>query len=530
MTLTQGLPYPPGNKEKVGYYNGLTDKPKLVARTSSTPFVPHGPYGDTREFRGDSIHREPIEDHEITSVYSRDFARAIITALGAFPWHRFYPIRLGDYMSRRPPVVFIIETLSDLEPWETSIEAALACRTVIRSLGITDVEVEIQQVSEIQYAATKELDAFIDDLKCPANASLISNPPTELEDIVDNVRPFSSQIRYQIDNPKLAKAGTMGLHLRLGDADVSYGLTCRHAVLDSPSRPLGDGEYNNSGDKTVGIRQVNPLTARELTVCSQREEKYWRRMHRELEMKIKEWDERHSTTEETAKETAEAKETPRPTSEERERLSVLDTIVSQATKATSLTQAALDRSRIIGHVAYAPSPGIFPRGHFADWALVELDTAVFAAQPTNMVYINRSEFDDMRDRGIGSFGIGLSRSRHRRYLLDAEIPRLLNRLDDDGFLRISGVLPTPTDGTTSSFAVGTRGMATSKIAFGVTNEILAVRRDFTGDDGLTIVWEWIIFGGERIQVTDSVLAEIRGLQFGVTLVGLLAWLPEVLHW
>lgn len=59
------------------------------------------------------------------------------------------------------PVVLVIETLTDSEPWEKSIEVALSCRKVIRLMGITDVEVEIQQVTQVPFA-NKELDAFID--------------------------------------------------------------------------------------------------------------------------------------------------------------------------------------------------------------------------------------------------------------------------------------------------------------------------------------------------------------------------------
>ena len=62
--------------------------------------------------------------------------------------------------------------------------------------------------------------------------------------------------------------------------------------------------------------------------------------------------------------------------------------LSQVTKAASLWLSALDQSRIIGHMACAPSQAKSSRGYLLDWALVELDMANdVASQPTIKVYI-----------------------------------------------------------------------------------------------------------------------------------------------
>ncbi|KAK4075171.1 uncharacterized protein Triagg1_4835 [Trichoderma aggressivum f. europaeum] len=154
-------PYSPGEQEKAEYYDGLRNQPRLIARTSATLFVPNSSR-DTYYFDKHYKQREPITCHEIITKYSQAFAAGIISILGDYPWHRFYLIRIKDEMVMGRPVVFVIETLTDSESWEESIEVALSYRNAIRSMGIADVEVEIQQVTQEPFATTKELDAFID--------------------------------------------------------------------------------------------------------------------------------------------------------------------------------------------------------------------------------------------------------------------------------------------------------------------------------------------------------------------------------
>lgn len=118
-------PYPPGEQEKAEYYDGLRNQPRLIARTSATPFVPNSTR-DTYQFDKHYKHREPLTCHDIITKYTQAFAVDIISTLGDYPWHRFYPIRINDEMVMGSPVVFVIETLTDSEPWETSIEVALS--------------------------------------------------------------------------------------------------------------------------------------------------------------------------------------------------------------------------------------------------------------------------------------------------------------------------------------------------------------------------------------------------------------------
>ncbi|KAL7792738.1 hypothetical protein V8C43DRAFT_315278 [Trichoderma afarasin] len=407
-------PYPPGEQEKAEYYDGLRNQPRLIARTSATPFVPNSTR-DTYHFDKHYKQREPLTCHDIITKYGQAFAVDIISTLGDYPWHRFYPIRINDEMGIRRPVVFVIETLADSEPWETSIEVAPSCRNVIRLMGITDIEVEIQQVTQVPFA-NKELDAFIDIVSKAA----ASTPSMEA---VENVLPFSSHIGYEIHNIKSDKSGTMGLHLRLGDEGAHYDLT----------------------------------------------------------KKIYEWDKRYSTTEETA----EARKSRCPTSEERERLPRFGSLSSQVTEAASLILPMLHESRIIGHVAYAPSYAKSSRGLLLDWSLVRLDTATnFAARRTNKLYIGHKQAESRDDQ------ILVKNAKGRRQSLFREPSKLSDHISDDGFLQITGVVPTPKDGNAARLPVGIRTMW-SGLKFGMTNEILAVRRDSTG--GKLVVWEWIVF-------------------------------------
>ncbi|KAK4061338.1 hypothetical protein Trihar35433_9665 [Trichoderma harzianum] len=476
-------PYPPGEQEKAEYYDGLRNQPRLIARTSATPFVPNSTR-DTYHFDKHYKKREPLTCHDIITKYSQAFAVDIISTLGDYPWHRFYPIRINDEMDIRRPVVFVIETLTDSEPWETSIEVALSCRNVIRLIGITDIEVEIQQVTQVPFA-NKELDAFIDiaSKAAASTPSMVGEKANQLllQEAVENVLPFSSHIGYEIHNIKSDKSGTMGLHLRLGDEGAHYGLTCRHVVLEGPSNPSVDINVDISGDKTTLVRQLTQRTAVSLVNDGVGLEDYCRKMYRDLTKKIYEWDKGYSTTEETA----EARKSRCPTSEERERLPRLGSLLSQVTEAASLILPMLHESRIIGHVAYAPSYAKSSRGLLLDWSLVKLDTANdFAAQRTNKVYIGHEEAE-RRDRQVF-----VKDAKGRRQSLFRESSKLSDHISDDGFLQITGVVPTPKDGNAARLPVGIRSMR-SGLNFGMTNEILAVRRDSTG--GKLVVWEWIVF-------------------------------------
>ncbi|KKO98314.1 hypothetical protein THAR02_09578 [Trichoderma harzianum] len=351
-------------------------------------------------------------------------------------------------------VVLVIETLTDSEPWETSIEVALSCRKVIRLMGITDVEVEIQQVTQVPFA-NKELDAFI-DIASKAAAST----------------PSMSD-----------KSGTMGLHLRLGDESAHYGLTCRHVVLEGSSNPSVDINIDISGDKTTLIRQLTPRTAASLVDYGVGLEDFCRKMYQDLAKKIYEWDKGCSTTEETA----EARKSRCPTSEERERLPRLGRLSSQVTEAASLILPMLNESRIIGYVAYAPSYAESSRGLLLDWSLVRLDTANDSvARRTNKVYIGHKQAESDDDQVL------VKGAKGRRQSLFREASKLSDHISDDGFLQITGVVPTPTGGQAARLPVGMRGK-TSGLTFGMTNEILAVRRDSTGGntegDSGTAVWD-----------------------------------------
>ncbi|KAL6816724.1 hypothetical protein V8C40DRAFT_281883 [Trichoderma camerunense] len=476
-------PYPPGEQEKAEYYDGLRNQPRLIARTSATPFVPNSTR-DTYQFDKHFKQREPLTCQDIITKYSQAFAVDIISILGDYPWHRFYPIRINDGMDMGSPVVFVIETLTDSEPWETSIEVALSCRKAIRLMGITDVEVEIQQVTQVPFA-NKELDAFIDitSKAAASTPSMVGEKANQLllQEAVENVLPFSSHIGYEIHNIKSDKLGTMGLHLRLGDEGAHYGLTCRHVVLEGPSDPSVDINVDISGDKTTLVRQLTQRTAVSLVNDGVGLEDYCRKMYRDLTKKIHEWDKGYSTTEETA----EARKSRCPTSEERERLPRFGSLSSQVTEAASLILPMLHESRIVGHVAYAPSYANSSRGLLLDWSLVRLDTAnEFAARCTNKVYIGHKQAESRDDQ------ILVKDAKGRRQSLFREPSKLSDHISDDGFLQITGVVPTPKDGNAARLPVGIRSMG-SGLKFGMTNEILAVRRDSTG--GKLVVWEWIVF-------------------------------------
>ncbi|KAL7931723.1 hypothetical protein V8C35DRAFT_282376 [Trichoderma chlorosporum] len=260
MSLPAALPYPPGDQEKAEYYDGLRDCPKLVARTSATPFVPNE-IRDRYMFSKHYKQRKPIRNHGLIAVYNRSFAADIISNLGDYPWHRFYPIRMHDDLAGEKPVLFIIEVLCESEPWETSIRVALACRNVIRSMGITDVEIEIQQVTETQFAVNKEVDVFTET----THAAIIKEENRDfrgiLQKIHNNIYDFSSRIGCEIKNPKFKKAGSLGLHLKLGDESPLYGLTCRHVVFEDINLPSADFNIDVSGDKSALIQQLSQSTA-----------------------------------------------------------------------------------------------------------------------------------------------------------------------------------------------------------------------------------------------------------------------------
>lgn len=149
-TTTTTPPVPPSPEEQRGYYYGLLSWPRLVARSSTTPWVRKrdGEY-TLRKSLGLVGRNHPIIDQWID--YTGPLRQHINAILRGIDWTDLDLLRIGydrSYWTREEfeqPVTLMITVRKDSTSWVHAYAVAMACRAVIVECGIHDVHVEVRQ-------------------------------------------------------------------------------------------------------------------------------------------------------------------------------------------------------------------------------------------------------------------------------------------------------------------------------------------------------------------------------------------------
>ncbi|KAF2995435.1 hypothetical protein E8E14_002992 [Neopestalotiopsis sp. 37M] len=231
-------PYEPNIDERDNYYLGFSGRPRLIARTGGdrwSKLLEYSPYYIPNGSRQIEKSLAVISDPETISKWSRDLDQSLMKALNQFIWTRFFPIRIGlvDPEQRRgwrkkicnlSTVLLIAVEKGSLE-WQQGIQIALECRTLLKSYGIDNIEVEICEGSHSRQVACTRLETQIET---QIERGLSQQDKDTNEVVLNMLVPTGYPIAY-LDG--IAGQGTVGLHIRLEGKDSKfYGLTCRHVV------------------------------------------------------------------------------------------------------------------------------------------------------------------------------------------------------------------------------------------------------------------------------------------------------------
>ncbi|UPK99345.1 hypothetical protein LCI18_010280 [Fusarium solani-melongenae] len=150
ITKPTTSPVPPSPEEQRVYYFGLISRPRLVARSSTTPWVRKY---DRESTLGKSIglvgRNHPMIDLWIDST--SPLRQNINAILRGIDWTALEFLRIGydtTYWTREEfeqPVTLMITVRKDSTSWTHAYAVVMACRAVIVECGIHDVHVEVKQ-------------------------------------------------------------------------------------------------------------------------------------------------------------------------------------------------------------------------------------------------------------------------------------------------------------------------------------------------------------------------------------------------
>ncbi|KAI0095723.1 hypothetical protein GGR51DRAFT_553863 [Nemania sp. FL0031] len=377
---SQPEPYKPDDRERDGYFYGLAGRPRLIARTSTNHWTE--PQHIRETWVGDVVCKtpkeySPVRDEELIAKWENDLSAAIIKALKGCSWNYFFPIRIGlkrIYSQPRsePPTVLLVAVEKDSLQWERGIAIALACRKILQTFEISNVEVEIREGRCESQVMSKEFEAQIDNDRWE-----------ELEGTNELALPMMSFSGYPIGYLEDIKGqGTVGLHLTLlkdGAPTKLYALTCRHVVdnkrPDHQSYTLSEGprQYHVQANHTGFLKFLEGL------------ERYQESLESEIKPeldRIKAWENWYQFD---------------PTMEHRRPNELFLKDLAARQDRAAYNRRVMEHAekleekdtRKIGHLAYHPSLQVssLRPGYLKDWALVELDPDKFADQPENKVFV-----------------------------------------------------------------------------------------------------------------------------------------------
>lgn len=210
-------PYPPGDSEAASYYYGISSCPRLVARTSSDPFVLRIRMQHPVPKRFD-----PVGSHKIVSLWnnSRPLRTQILEVVEELQWNVIDILRLGYEPGDKEvllPVTMLISVDSGSADWSIAIRVALRCREILCRHRV-EIEVEIKE-SRIFPAVGHRL--TLDPMEAPEEATIY----------------YSEMIGISIATVKDPEIeGIKGVYLCLKDSGNIRSLTCRYVIFrDGPN-------------------------------------------------------------------------------------------------------------------------------------------------------------------------------------------------------------------------------------------------------------------------------------------------------
>ncbi|KAF5989514.1 hypothetical protein FBULB1_800 [Fusarium bulbicola] len=256
----------PSERERRMYYHGLPSGPKLIARSSTTPWNQPREWPDRKRLYVATGHaiQQPWNDP------NGSLQRLIIATLDGIDWTAIDILRIGyesigDDYRRVPerPVTMLISVSTNSTTFQEAEAAIVACKRILAQFNLDDVEVEIKE-SIVTTAASS-----------PSSAP--SDPTADRDPRRLHPGPFDNDIKYRylrdiseyIGTPmgtpfplRHYKEGSKGIYLHDSNG-TAYVLTCRHVLF--PPKDIDEYRYEDVHGTTdvlqPGGNSLNKLSA-----------------------------------------------------------------------------------------------------------------------------------------------------------------------------------------------------------------------------------------------------------------------------
>ncbi|KAH7216865.1 uncharacterized protein BKA55DRAFT_717775 [Fusarium redolens] len=219
----------PSNRERRMYYYGLPSGPRLVARSSTTPWSQPREWPERKKLGVATGHKiqQPWNDLQ------GSLQQLIINTLSGIDWTAIDILRVSyeDTYEDKCPVTMLISVSKDSTSFRQAEAAIIACRDILIRFGLDDVEVEMKE-SIVSTAASSPGPATSDPITGHKAPRLDPGPfDNDISDLKYNInRDISEYIGTSIASTDGFKQGTKGLYLQSNNGKT-YALTCRHVLF-----------------------------------------------------------------------------------------------------------------------------------------------------------------------------------------------------------------------------------------------------------------------------------------------------------
>jgi len=339
-TATPSHGHPVSDIEARHYYYGLYSKPNLVARTGNEKWEqPTGPesYLRPKELR-------TVGNHDLKGVWEDKLApqiHAILESNGV-KWTSTDVARIGYIGESAAPVVVWIGVQPGTLSREHGHTVAMACKTLLITNKIHDVEVEIRESVVTRYVGP------------PLEKPVDSHDPT-----AELLEPLTSALGLFICNLKTPdRQGTGGFYVT-DDKSQLYLLTARHVVFSGES----NAKYNR--------RSTSPPRINVQLLSSDAFNNYLKKIEQAILKKRIIIDYQEGRIETASEDWPGRDHAERILSEANQAIAAFQTLYDQVVKRWSDS-----KKRILGFVRFSPpiEIDVGAQGYTQDYALIQMDS------------------------------------------------------------------------------------------------------------------------------------------------------------
>jgi hypothetical protein len=131
-------PRVPSLEESKLYYYGLPSQPRLVARTTTTPWEASAPAKELR----------PVGDHkDLKEAWQNDLPNQLFDLLDELKieWTSMDIVRIARAGDAHAPAILWLGVMPESLSGEEGVELAVKCKELLLERGISDVDCEIRE-------------------------------------------------------------------------------------------------------------------------------------------------------------------------------------------------------------------------------------------------------------------------------------------------------------------------------------------------------------------------------------------------